>query len=142
MPAEEITYGHVLADECGRFGLSVADYLAHYDVTSARPFAGVEELVAGLHRWGVCSNKDGRSGRAELARLGWTPDVARFADDFDGGPKRLAPVLDALDLRAPDRSDIVYVGDTAHDRTAARDAGVAFALAAWNPRRVDDRRRR
>jgi phosphoglycolate phosphatase-like HAD superfamily hydrolase len=28
----------------------------------------------------------------------------------------------------------VFVGDTAHDRSCAAAAGVAFALAGWNPR--------
>ena len=53
-----------------------------------------------------------------------------FAEDFEGGPKRLAPVLAALG--EPD--GVVFVGDTTHDRDCAAAAGVAFALAGWNPR--------
>ena len=83
-----------------------------------------------LGRWAVCSNKHPRSGRAELARLGWEPEVALFADAFDG-PKQLAPVLDALGTTA---AEVVFVGDTAHDRGCARDVGATFALAGWNPR--------
>jgi phosphoglycolate phosphatase-like HAD superfamily hydrolase len=79
----------------------------------------------------VCSNKDRRSADAELARLGWSPDVAYFAGDFDGRPKRLEPVLDALDV-SPD--DVVYVGDTEHDLDCADAVGAAFAWAGWNPR--------
>ena len=95
VPADEVTFGHVLADECERLGLTVEEYLDHYDETSAQPFPGVTELVAALDRWAVCSNKHPRSGRAELARLGWAPEVALFSDAF-GGPKQLEPVLDAL----------------------------------------------
>jgi HAD superfamily hydrolase (TIGR01549 family) len=130
VPVEEVTFGHVLADECIRLGLDVEDYLDAYDPGAAPPFPGVEELVSRLGRWAVCSNKHPRSGRAELARLGWEPEVALFADAFDG-PKQLAPVLDALGTTA---AEVVFVGDTAHDRGCARDVGATFALAGWNPR--------
>ncbi|MCU1452132.1 MAG: gph, partial [Acidimicrobiales bacterium] len=116
---EEITFGHVLDEECARFGLSVEDYVTRYDADLAQPFPGVAELVAGLDRWGVCSNKHPTSGRAELDRLGWRPDVALFADAF-GGPKRLQPVLDALGVPA---AAVVFVGDTAHDRACAAAVG-------------------
>ena len=52
---------------------------------------GVVALLGWLDRWAVCSNKHSRSGQAELARLGWRPEVALFSEAF-GGPKRLAPV--------------------------------------------------
>src|SRR5690606_16112161 len=100
------------------------------DLTAAQPFAGVEELLEGLDRWAVCSNKVAAAGRAELERLGLTPEVAFFADDFDG-PKQLAPVLDALGV-AP--GGAIYVGDTGHDRRCAQVVGATFALAGWNPR--------
>jgi phosphoglycolate phosphatase-like HAD superfamily hydrolase len=83
----------------------------------------------------VCSNKQRTSGRAELDRLGWTPTLALFSDDFDGAPKVLAPLLAALDLPP---ADAVYVGDTDHDRRCAAEAGVAFLFAGWNPRAVPE----
>ena len=126
----QITFGHTLADECQRLGIEVADYLAHYDDALALPFLGVEELVARLNRWAVCSNKHPLAGKAELARLGWQPDVVMFADSFDG-PKQLGPVLGAIGAR-PD--EVIFVGDTDHDRRCARDVGCDFALAGWNPR--------
>lgn len=127
---EDITYGHVLADECQRLGLSVESYLAAYDPTLATPFPGVESLVASLERWAVCSNKHPHSGRLELDRLSWTPEIALFADSFNG-PKQLAPVLRALNVSA---DEVVFVGDTDHDRQCAHDAGVTFLLAGWNLR--------
>jgi HAD superfamily hydrolase (TIGR01549 family) len=130
VPASEVTWGHVIAEECERLGISLDAYLAAYDTTAAQPFPGVTELVSGLRRWGVCSNKHPASGRAELARLGWEPDVALFADAF-AGPKRLEPVLDALGC-AP--AEALFVGDTAHDLACAEGAGVRFAWAGWNPR--------
>jgi HAD superfamily hydrolase (TIGR01549 family) len=136
VPAESITFGHVLADECARLGLHLQAYLDAYDHDAALPFPGIEELLASLERrgrcWGLCSNKHSSSGHRELARLGWQPAVALFSEDF-GGPKRLDLVLDTLGL---DATGAIFVGDTAHDRACAADAGVAFALAGWNPRAV------
>lgn len=128
----DVSFGHVLTEECDRLGIDVAAYLAAYDPTTAHPYQGVDELVRGLGRWAVCSNKNGDVGRAELARWGWEPEVALFTDAF-GGPKRLEPVLAALDL---DPREAVFVGDTEHDRTCATAAGVMFALAGWNPRAI------
>ena len=127
---KEITFGHVLAEECVRLGLSVEDYVAAYDTTQALPFAGVTELVASFDRWAVCSNKHPLSGRAELERLQWFPEAALFADAFRG-PKQLLPLLEMLAI-TPDQA--IFLGDTAHDRQCALEAGVQFALAGWNTR--------
>jgi HAD superfamily hydrolase (TIGR01549 family) len=128
--SSRISFGHVIAEECRRLGISLSEYIAAYDTEAVQPFAGVDEMLRQLDRWAVCSNKHVESGTAELRRLGWQPNPAMFADVFDG-PKRLAPVLAALGL-GPD--DVVFLGDTEHDRVCARDAGVRFAIAAWNPR--------
>jgi HAD superfamily hydrolase (TIGR01549 family) len=126
----DITYGHVLAEECQRLGIHVDDYLAAYDPLAAHPFPGVDELLSNLSRWAVCSNKHPLSGWAELDRLDWCPDVVHFADSFNG-PKQLEPSLQALGV-SPDQ--VVFVGDTDHDRKCAADAGVTFVLAGWNRR--------
>src|SRR4029077_14667415 len=101
--AESVTFGHVLADECARLGLSLDAYLDVYDHTAALPFPGIEELLAALtgrgRGWGLCSNKHSSSGHRELARLGWQPAVSLFSEDF-GGPKRLDLVLETLGLEA------------------------------------------
>jgi HAD superfamily hydrolase (TIGR01549 family) len=131
---DDITFGHVLDDECTRLGIDVEDYLAAYDEDLAQPFSGAAAMVVQLERWAVCSNKHEQQGSAELARLGWHPDIAMFRDTFDG-PKQLGPVLRALDVSA---ADVVFVGDTAHDRVCAAAVGATFALAGWNPRAVPD----
>ena len=130
VPREDITFGHLLADECDRLGVSVDDYLAAYDPGHAQPFPGVDEVLAQLPVWGVCSNKHPESGAAELARLGWQPTVATFADRTSG-PKQLGPVLAALEVAA---ADVLYVGDTAHDRACAQAVGCRFVVAGWNVR--------
>lgn len=130
IPRERVTFGHVLDHECARLGITVTDYLAHYDDRAAQPFPGVAAMVANLERWAVCSNKHTEVGHVELARLGWQPEVSLFSDAF-GGPKRLGPVLDALGVGA---DQIIFVGDTSHDRECARAVSARFALAGWNPR--------
>jgi HAD superfamily hydrolase (TIGR01549 family) len=131
VPREEISFGHPIEVECTRLGLSVADYVAAYDPDVTVPFDGVEDLLGRLPSWSVCSNKAAASARAELARLGWAPEVALFADDFGGRAKELVPVLAALGVEPP---DVLFVGDTPHDAECARVAGTGFAWAGWNPR--------
>ena len=133
VPRNEIVLGRLLEDECARLGVDVDDYLGLYDPTAVEPFPGVDELLAVLPRWAVASHKVGDVGRAELAHLGWRPAASMFAEDFGGGHKELAPLLEMLGARA---SEVVFVGDTAHDRVCARDAGAVFALAGWNRRTV------
>lgn len=123
--------GLPLGEACELVGVAVADYLARYDPTTVAPFAGVDALLARLDRWGVASNKQRGAGRAELERLGWSPEVALFSDDYGGREKELAPLLTALELVS---GDAVYIGDTAHDRACAALVGVPFALAGWNER--------
>ena len=135
VPRASVTFGHVVADECRRLGLSLSSYVARYDVGAAAPFPGVEEMVRGLRGrpWAVCSNKVRSCAVAELERLGWSPTVALFASDFGGGPKRLGPVLEALG-GGTRGEDVVFVGDTEHDRSCAAAVGSSFAWAGWNPR--------
>ena len=125
-----VSFGHVIGDECTRLGISVEEYVAAYDDEIVQPFAGVAEMISQLDRWAVCSNKHPVSGRAELQRLHWMPEVAFFTDSF-AGPKAVEPVIEAMGI---DPADVVFLGDTAHDRACANRAGVTFALAGWNPR--------
>lgn len=126
-----ISFGQPVDAECRRLGLTVDDYVAAYDTAEAEPFDGVAEMLSALGRWAVCSNKAAESATVELGRLGWHPDVARFADDFDWNPKDLRPVLSAL---AADPADVIFVGDTDHDARCAADVGCRFVWAGWNPR--------
>ena len=135
--AESVTFGHLITDECARLGIPLDDYIAAYDPSDVAPFDGIPALIASLDRWAVASHKDRAMGRDELAALGWEPEVACFAQDF-GGPKRLELVLGVLGLGS---DDVVFVGDTGHDRLAAADAGVRYIVAGWNfraDRRVGD----
>jgi HAD superfamily hydrolase (TIGR01549 family) len=130
VPAETVTFGHLITDECERLGIALDDYFAAYDPTDVAPFAGVEEMLASMDRWAIASHKDRTMAHTELRRLGWLPEVALFAQDF-GGPKSLELVLAALGLGS---GDVLFVGDTVHDRRAALDAGVRYVVAGWNVR--------
>jgi len=130
-PSDHPPLGLPLGEACDRIGVEVAAYLELYDPTAVRPFPGVDDLLTHLEIWGLASNKEQGSGRKELARLGWQPAVALFTDDFQGRPKRLGPLLTAM---AIEPAQAIYIGDTEHDRHCAREAGVTFALAAWNHR--------
>jgi HAD superfamily hydrolase (TIGR01549 family) len=128
--AQAVTFGHLITDECARLGIALDDYLAAYDANEVQPFAGVDAMLTQLDRWAVASHKDRAMARAELQALGWSPEVALFAQDF-GGPKSLELVLAALGLGS---GDVLFVGDTAHDRRAALAAGVRYVVAGWNVR--------
>ena len=130
VPPERVPFGLPLAEACALVGVTVDDYLGAYEDGVAAPFPGVDEMIAALPRWGVCSNKLGAYARREMESLGWRPDVALFVEEF-GGPKRLQPVLDALGA-VP--ADVIFVGDSEYDRRCAREAGVRFGLAGWNAR--------
>ncbi len=128
---EEITFGLPAEEACVELGVSIDDYVRLYDEDVVQPYDDVEELVGQLDRWAVCSNKHPTSAAGELARLGWKPEVALFTDAFDGRPKELQPVLDLLGVTA---DEVLFVGDTDHDRRCAEVVGASFAWAGWNPR--------
>lgn len=131
VPRSEISFGHAISEECDRLGISMQAYVDAYDTEVAQPFDGVAEVVPKLGRWALCSNKHPASGRAELQRLGWEPEVAVFADHFDWAHKALGPVLEALGLAA---SEVVMVGDSAGDVRCAVEVGCRYVWAGWNPR--------
>ena len=131
MEREEITFGHPIEEACRDWGIDLEEYVRRYDTEIVSPFEGAEALLAAMDRWGVCSNKHPVSGRAELHRLGWSPEVAMFSDAFGGQGKRLGPVLEAVGVSA---ADAVFVGDTDHDRLCAVEVGCRFIWAGWNPR--------
>jgi phosphoglycolate phosphatase-like HAD superfamily hydrolase len=124
----QVRLGRLLADECADLGVTVEQYLDLYDPTTSSPFPGVDELVRSLDRWGVCSNKHPESGVSELDRLGWQPTAFSWAL-ADG--KSLVPLLAELDIPG---DQVLFVGDTDHDRRCAAEVGATFALAGWNRR--------
>ncbi len=127
----EITFGHAVAEECDRLGISLEDYVGAYDTGVVQAFDGVAALLDAVPRWAVCSNKHPAPGRAELARLGWEPEVALFADDFGWAHKSLSPVLERLGVGP---AEVLMVGDSLGDLQCAQEVGCDYAWAGWNPR--------
>jgi phosphoglycolate phosphatase-like HAD superfamily hydrolase len=134
VPEEKVTFGLTLPEACSQLGLALDSYLAHYDVTAARPFPGVDDLLRQLSRWAIFSNKSSICAEPEIARLGWKPELALYYESFHG-PKRLDIVLQSLNLTP---ADIICIGDSPHDRACATSVGADFALAGWNPRAAAD----
>jgi len=128
---EDITFGHPIEEFCAAVGIDVDEYVRRYDTDVVQPYDGAVELVGGLGRWAICSNKHPVSGRAELVRLGWTPEVALFSDAFGGAAKQLGPVLERVGV---DAGRALFVGDTGHDAGCAEAVGCDFVWAGWNPR--------
>lgn len=128
---EQITFGHAVKVEAERLGLSVEDYADVYREDVVMPFPGVAEVVPLLGRWALCSNKHPRSGAAELARLGWSPELAVFSDHFDWQHKELGPVLELMGLGA---DQVAMVGDSGGDAQCAAQVGCDMVWAGWNPR--------
>ena len=128
---EDIAFGEPVGVACERLGVPTDDVRRGLRPGDGRAVPRRRDLVARLGRWAVCSNKATESGRADLDRWGWQPEVALFTEAFGGGPKSLQPVLEALGV-GPD--DVVYIGDSEHDRQAASAAGCRFLVAGWNPR--------
>ena len=133
---DAITFGHAVAEECQRLGISLDDYVAAYDTEVVQAFDGVQAVLDAVPRWAVCSNKHPASGRAELARLGWEPEVAMFADDFGWAHKSLPPVLERLGVGP---AEVLMVGDSRGDLECAETVGCDYAWAGWNPRVAEDR---
>ncbi len=130
---EKISFGHAIGEELELLGLTLDDYADTYRDHIVAPFPGVDEVVPGLGRWALCSNKHPRSGLAELARLGWQPEVAVFADHFDWAHKRLDPVLEMMGVSA---ARVAMIGDSGGDATCAAEVGCDMYWAGWNPRVV------
>ena len=47
------------------------------------------------------------------------------------------PLLYAMEKLGLEAEETMYIGDTIHDHTAAREAGIAFGAAKWNPAAAD-----
>ncbi|MCB1272036.1 MAG: HAD-IA family hydrolase [Microthrixaceae bacterium] len=126
-----VVMGSAVAEECESLGVSMDAYVDAYDTDSVKPFAGVEEMLSGIPRWTILSNKHPRPAMAELARLGWAPEVVMCADAFDWAHKSLVPMLERMGL---DASDVAMVGDSGGDLRCAQEVGCRFLWAGWNPR--------
>lgn len=115
-------------------------YIAHYGAVAVKEtalYAGVEEVLACLASrgvaMGVCTNKPHDLSRIVLAALG----IDRYFRSVVGGdvlpvrkphPGHVHAVLDGM---GTGRTGAVFVGDSAIDAQAARNAGLRSVLVAY-----------
>ena len=127
-----VPLGLPLVEACERAGVTVEAYLAHYDPTAALPFAGVAELLAGLDRWGLASNKERASGRRELERLGWHARggavLGRLRRPREGAGARCSTPWTSTPTASCSSAT------PATTAPARAPSALRFALAGWNPR--------
>jgi phosphoglycolate phosphatase len=116
----------------------LADFLADYEenatvetVVYPGMMAALEQLVAGGHRLGVCTNKPDAAAAIILQNLG----LRKFFQVLVGGdstpfrkpdPRHLAGAVTALG-----GGRAVMIGDHENDMAAARGLGLPSIFAAW-----------
>ena len=129
---DDIGFGEPVDEACRRLGVSTDDYVARYDADAAPSRSPASSTCSTGSTVGRCARTSTPPRAVRTWRgWGWSPEVALFTDAFGGRQKRLGPVLEALGLGP---AEVVYVGDSAHDRMAAAEAGCPFLVAGWNPR--------
>jgi pyrophosphatase PpaX len=109
---------------------------AHHD-DIARPFDGVEEMLAGLARRDVPMAVVTSKGRvavgmgARLIGLDRFIDVVVTADDVHTHKPDAYPLVHAAGLLGVDVERTAYVGDSPHDIASANAAGAVSVAALW-----------
>jgi pyrophosphatase PpaX len=112
--------------------------LAHHDAL-VREYPGVLESVRELSRrdvpLGIVTSKTRAATLRGLTHCGYDGLFATLvcADDVQRHKPDPEPVTRALTLMDADPTHTVFVGDSPHDLTAGRAAGVATAAVLWGP---------
>ena len=102
---------------------------------STRPFAGVEDELAGLAAaglaWGIVTNKAERFALPLAAALQLQAATVVGGDTTGHTKPHPAPLLEAARRLGVAAEACLYVGDDERDILAGRAAGMATAAAAW-----------
>lgn len=131
-----------LTDDEGEIEAMVHTYrsynLANHDAMVCE-YPGVRDAIVGLNergaRLGIVTSKI-RAGALRglaLCRYDGLFEVVVGSDDVERHKPDPEPVLKALELLGVEPATAVFVGDSPHDMTAGRAAGVATAAALWGP---------
>lgn len=100
-------------------------------------FPGIPGLIRRLHadgvRLGIVTNNSREGTRMGLEHLGLVPYFPVVVTCDDVQHRKPAPdgIHLALDALGSAREDAIFVGDSANDLLAARQAGVASVLVGW-----------
>ncbi len=112
--------------------------LDQHDVM-VRAFPGVVDMVKELHRLGaklaLVTSKlsDGANRGVRLLGLDEELSVRVCADDVQHGKPHPEPVLKALAALDASPESALFIGDSAHDIEAGRQAGVKTVAVGWGP---------
>jgi phosphoglycolate phosphatase/pyrophosphatase PpaX len=119
---------------------AVLTYLRVYEENHhlcARPFPGIEELLASLRRRGIrlglVTGKGRASALLSLKKLGLLEQFDGVRTGSPDGDKKAAQIRELLASFAVEPSCAAYVGDFPADVRASRAAGVRAVAAAWAP---------
>ena len=127
---EDIGRGLPVAEECARHGISIEEFVAAYDTEVVQPYPGAPS-------WWPASTA------GPCARTSTRTPVGPSWPGWAGSRRwRCSPTPSTVPRPSPrcssgwasSAADVVFLGDTAHDRACAKEAGAMFALASWNPK--------
>lgn len=116
------------------------DFQAYYDKNKAVrtvPYAGIEQLLSGLHRRGfvlaVASNKYQQATRELIAHYFPQIPFAAVYGQREGVDTKPDPtvVFDILEQTGIGRENTLYVGDSGVDMQTARNSGVESVGVTW-----------
>jgi HAD superfamily hydrolase (TIGR01549 family) len=96
-------------------------------------YPGMDAVFDAPIRRGIVTSQVKDELALNLTNLGIADRIefAVCADELPYQKPRPEPLLHCVEKMGLNPADVLYVGDTPHDRDCARDAGVDFALAAW-----------
>lgn len=102
-------------------------------------YEGIPELLMELkqrgYHLGIVSSKPRAVYKDDFAPLMISGlfETVICADDTQEHKPTAVPLLKYMETAAVSNEEMIYIGDSDYDRQCARNAGVAFAAAAWNP---------
>lgn len=111
------------------------NYLKHH--SSIQLFNGIEDVLKALkkrgHILGIVTSKTRREFNADFATFGLRSlfGTVVCVDDSPRPKPNPDPVLEYLKRANAEKSETIYIGDTAYDAQCAHSAGINFALAVW-----------
>lgn len=107
----------------------------HFQCSS--PFDGIVPLIEGLKRRGIIvsliTGKSERSCRITLRKLGMEHLFSDIVTGDEDRNRKSEHILALLEKYGLSKDECVYIGDTASDVAASREAGVRCLSAAWSP---------
>ena len=123
-----------------RWEEALRDYYRIYEeqhFKCSSPFDGIVPLIEGLKRRGVVvsliTGKSETSCRITLRTLGIEPLFSDVITGNEDRNRKSEHILALLEKYSLSRDECVYIGDTASDVAASREAGVRCLSAAWSP---------